>query len=183
MTDKTPALPEPVAYQYRWKIDGEWVDWRVADASQKHPALTNHEERPLYPATALQEALDRADRAEALAEKLKLEAQIHAGEARCANSTIAEIYQVVSGRTGEPGNWNGAEPVKRYVATAEAALEGARKVIEAADRLNEQAAHVALGGSIQQMNIHGAAKELAPLVNAYDHARAEWLSANPEVKG
>lgn len=40
----------PVAYQYRWKIDGEWVNWRVADASQAHSALASLEERPLYAA-------------------------------------------------------------------------------------------------------------------------------------
>ena len=39
---------EPVAWQYRWKIEGEWVNWRVSDASQKHPALDSLEERPLY---------------------------------------------------------------------------------------------------------------------------------------
>lgn len=39
---------EPVAWQYRWKIDGEWVNWRVSDASQKHSALASLEERPLY---------------------------------------------------------------------------------------------------------------------------------------
>src|SRR5690606_19977461 len=50
--------------------------------------------------------------AEALAERLKLEAQSHAMEARTANSTIHEIYQIVSGGKGEPGNWHGAEPVR-----------------------------------------------------------------------
>jgi chromosome segregation ATPase len=51
-----------------------------------------------------------------LAERVKLEAQMHAQEARTANATIAEIYQVISGATGEPGNWHGAEPVREYVA-------------------------------------------------------------------
>lgn len=46
-----------------------------------------------------------------LAERLKLEAQVHAGEARAANSTIYEIYQCVTKGKGEPGNWNGAVPV------------------------------------------------------------------------
>lgn len=59
------------------------------------------------------EALQRrAEEAEALAERLKREAQFHASEARTANSTIYEIYQVVSGGRGEPGNWHGAEPVR-----------------------------------------------------------------------
>lgn len=42
---------------------------------------------------------------------LKQQAEIHAMEARAANATIAEIYQAVTGSTGEPGNWNGAVPV------------------------------------------------------------------------
>lgn len=54
------------------------------------------------------------DRA-ALIERLKNEAQIHAQEARTANATIAEIYQIVTGKTGEPGNWNGAEPVRKCI--------------------------------------------------------------------
>jgi hypothetical protein len=37
-------------------------------------------------------------------------------EARAANATIAEIYQLCSGGKGEPGNWNGAEPVRRKLA-------------------------------------------------------------------
>ncbi|WP_418122296.1 hypothetical protein [Variovorax sp. 160MFSha2.1] len=52
---------------------------------------------------------------EALIERLKTEARLHAQEARTANSTIAEIYRIVSNGTGEPGNWNGAEPVRKCI--------------------------------------------------------------------
>lgn len=55
------------------------------------------------------------ERQAALVERLKQEAQIHAQEARTANATIAEIYQCVTGATGEPGNWNGAAPVRELV--------------------------------------------------------------------
>jgi outer membrane murein-binding lipoprotein Lpp len=51
-----------------------------------------------------------------LSDRLKLEAQTHAQEARTANATIAEIYQLCTGGTGEPGSWNGAEPVRKLVA-------------------------------------------------------------------
>jgi hypothetical protein len=51
----------------------------------------------------------------ALAANLKQEAQIHAMEARGANATINEINQFISGATGEPANWHGAQPVKEYV--------------------------------------------------------------------
>jgi len=47
--------------------------------------------------------------------RLQQEAAIHAQEARTANATIAEIYQLISGGKGEPGNWNGARPVRDYV--------------------------------------------------------------------
>jgi len=55
-----------------------------------------------------------------LAERLKGEAEIHAQEARTANSTINEIYQVCSNATGEKGNWNGADPVREMKADLEA---------------------------------------------------------------
>ncbi|ASK18430.1 hypothetical protein [Halomonas sp. N3-2A] len=45
--------------------------------------------------------------------KLRLEAQAHAQEARTQRSTVHEIYQIVSGGKGEPGDWNGAEPVRK----------------------------------------------------------------------
>ncbi len=70
------------------------------------------------------------ERLRALAETLKLEAQIHAGEARTANATIAEIYQCVTGCTGEPGNWHGARPVRLAVE----ALRGRIAEMEAALR-------------------------------------------------
>lgn len=58
--------------------------------------------------------------------RMKLEAQIHAQEARTSSATIAEIYQCVTGSTGEPGNWNGANPVRERIETLIAALKVAR---------------------------------------------------------
>ena len=77
-------------------------------------------------ATALQRVAQERDDKHSLADRLKIEAQIHSGEARTANATIYEIYQVISGATGEPGNWHGAEPVRAYVEAAEARLSSAR---------------------------------------------------------
>ncbi len=57
-----------------------------------------------------------------LVERLKLEAQIHAQEARTANATIYEIYQAVSEGTGEPGNWSGAKPVVEMIDQLKAEL-------------------------------------------------------------
>lgn len=44
-------------------------------------------------------------------ERLKMEAEGHAMEARTANSTINAAYQAVTGKTGEPGTWNGERPI------------------------------------------------------------------------
>lgn len=67
-----------------------------------------------------------------LVERLRQEAIDHAGEARTANSTIYEIYQVISGATGEPGNWHGAEPVRAYVAAKEARIQALETELAAA---------------------------------------------------
>jgi hypothetical protein len=48
-------------------------------------------------------------------EACKREAQQWKQEAKTANATIAEIYQLCTGKTGEPGNWNGAKPVRELI--------------------------------------------------------------------
>lgn len=62
-------------------------------------------------------------------EKLLQEAQCHAQEARAANATIAEIYQLCTGATGEPGNWHGAEPVRQLLTSLRAELEAAKRAL------------------------------------------------------
>lgn len=54
----------------------------------------------------------RVERLRDLYERLKLEAQIHAQEARAQKATVLECYQIVTEGKGEPGDWNGAEPVR-----------------------------------------------------------------------
>ncbi|AZO29385.1 hypothetical protein [Mesorhizobium sp. M1B.F.Ca.ET.045.04.1.1] len=44
---------EPVAWRYRWKLDGEWTNWRVADHSQKAAGLRDLQEIPLYAGKSL----------------------------------------------------------------------------------------------------------------------------------
>jgi len=74
-------------------------------------------------------AVEDYNNAKALADRLKLEAQMHAGEARAANSTIYEIYQALSGGKGEPGNWHGATPAIEYVASVKDLLSEAEKFL------------------------------------------------------
>ncbi|UQI42707.1 hypothetical protein [Vreelandella venusta] len=62
------------------------------------------------------EKLERLNEYDALLaenEKLRLEAQAHAQEARTQRSIVHDIYQIVSGGKGEAGDWNGAEPVRK----------------------------------------------------------------------
>ena len=42
----------------------------------------------------------------------KQQAQIWKQEARTQSAIVAEIYQELTGKTGEPGDWNGARPLK-----------------------------------------------------------------------
>lgn len=70
-----------------------------------------------------------------------VEARIHAQEARTANATIAEIYQVLTGATGEPGNWNGAEPARKIMAEL-AMVRGERDRLREAVEMNERVAQI-----------------------------------------
>ncbi|WP_347822773.1 hypothetical protein [uncultured Planktomarina sp.] len=71
------------------------------------------------------ELLDEIERLRELCEKLRREAEMHAQEARTQKSTVHECYQAVSGGTGEPGDWNGAQPIRDYVAAKNARLREA----------------------------------------------------------
>lgn len=78
-------------------------------------------ERALESLEALNEQLTsryediEAEKAALIAENdtLRQEAIAHAQEARTQRSTVQEIYKIVSGGKGEPGDWNGAEPVRK----------------------------------------------------------------------
>ena len=61
-------------------------------------------------------------RAKALIDKLKLEAKCHAQEARTQARIVKECYQAVTGGTGEPGDWHGAEPVQKALAEKDAEI-------------------------------------------------------------
>lgn len=70
------------------------------------------------------------ERLRALVLRLRLEAQGHAQEARTANGTIREAYQVVTGATGEPGNWNGAEPIREEINRLKGGLRKVREYLD-----------------------------------------------------
>jgi len=65
-----------------------------------------------------------------VAERCRSEAVGHAMEAETANNTIYRIYQAITGSKGEPGNWNGAQPVIEYVRAAEAEVSKLKAQVE-----------------------------------------------------
>lgn len=56
------------------------------------------------------------------------QAQIWRQEARTMRNIVAECYQAVTGSAGEPGDWNGAKPVREAISE----LKGGRDKIESA---------------------------------------------------
>lgn len=82
------------------------------------------------PLTDLNRANEIIEGMRSLVDRLRLEAQCHAQEARTANATVAECYQAATGGTGEPGNWNGAEPVKQRIQGLEALVEQMTQALE-----------------------------------------------------
>ena len=82
------------------------------------------------PIVTLADAEAAAERLRGLVDRLKLEAQCHSGEARAANHTIAEAYQAVTGGKGEPGRWNGAEPIRTEIGQLRVLLARCLKSVE-----------------------------------------------------
>lgn len=60
-----------------------------------------------------------------LSHHLKQQAIGNAQEMRTQKSIVREMYQVFTGATGEPGDWNGAEPARKVMAELAALREGA----------------------------------------------------------
>jgi Lon protease-like protein len=108
---------------------GESIEM-MQDGYQKNLTETWHTHAMQQAAKDMSDAQTAITALRDLSDRLKLEAQGHAGEARCANSTIYEIYQVLTGATGEPGNWNGAEPARKYVAAQQATITALQERIK-----------------------------------------------------
>ncbi|MGB1951678.1 MAG: hypothetical protein ACPHQ9_12975 [Marinobacter sp.] len=60
----------------------------------------------------LEFAQKEIDELRARADACQQEAKIWKQEARTQSAIVAEIYQELTGKTGEPGDWNGARPLK-----------------------------------------------------------------------
>ncbi len=112
-----PDMPEP-------DLQSQW-----GTVYSEQLALLHHEAWRLYAATL-----------EAERDALKLQAQIWKQEANTHKASLHECYQAATGSTGEPGNWNGAEPVKQRIGSLEAELVKCREALRlAANRLDRSA--------------------------------------------
>lgn len=136
---------------------------------------------------AAADALEATSRAlsekEGLIDRLRMEAQIHAGEARCHKSTVHEAYQACTGATGEPGNWHGAEPIRKALSEAtrqrDEALAALKASEERGERLSQDLASARLRPELWQ-DIATAPKDGRPFEAQYDDGSTErdvyWAS-------
>ncbi len=112
----TTATIQPVAAR-RWDATYPGGQWLYFTGDQDGEKLCLYKD--LLSLTSTLESLQREnEELRNLTANLRLQAQTHAIEARGANATINEIYQIISGGKGEPGNWRGAKPVREYVEAA-----------------------------------------------------------------
>lgn len=110
------------------KYGGVWLQCNIITVELLHAAGLNPQLNQYFGLLIAERLAYREQHIATLEAELaacKQQAQIHAQEARTANATIAEIYQVCTGGKGEPGNWHGAEPVRRRIAQLEQALSTA----------------------------------------------------------
>jgi hypothetical protein len=84
---------------------------------------------PVYAAREIERLTARVAELQDINAKLVLEARIHSTESDTQKSTVHEIYQDCTGAIGEPGDWNGAEPVRKAIKDArEKALREAAEI-------------------------------------------------------
>lgn len=104
MADKVPLPPT----HYVIGIEG---DGYSEDRCTTMPAWDDDQMRSHAAAvSAADNAVLRAEN-----EALKLQAQCWKFEAKAQKATVHESYQAITRATGEPGDWNGANPVRARI--------------------------------------------------------------------
>lgn len=93
------------------------------------------EARTGYARAVLQSAIEALQAENA---SLLQQAQIWKQEATAQRATVHEAYRVCTGNTGEPGDWNGAEPIRKLAAERDA-LQAKLNQIEAGQRNAKEA--------------------------------------------
>lgn len=107
---------------------------------------------------------------EAKCERLEQEATIQAQEMRTQRSSLRECYQAVTGSTGEPGDWNGANPVKEKI-------EELRQLIT---RLSQELEYVMMTREVKCVSPHCRAMSVDPHC-AYHRATRALEEAKPHA--
>lgn len=78
----------------------------------------------------MEDLRQKLEHAEARADAYQQQAQIWKQEARTQSAIVAEIYQELTGKTGEHGDWNGGRPLRAEILRKQA------------EKLDEIAAHI-----------------------------------------
>ncbi len=106
------------------EIDNEaakaWQEWEKSQLGDWRDVSHSESFYAGFESAQIEKLTSSVKEFEALTARLQSEAEIHAQEARTHRATVHEIYQIVTGKTGEPGNWNGAEPVRQRIKELEA---------------------------------------------------------------
>lgn len=123
MADK-PSLFEIMEYRSR-RI--HHLETKLAQEGLRVIELETHQDALVQESVRLAEQLATAERER---DALKLEARIQAQEAHSQKATVHACYEIVTGKTGEPGDWNGAEPVRAYVSALRNELAEARRLAQ-----------------------------------------------------
>lgn len=70
-------------------------------------------------------------RLNAVVDAVRVQAQVWASEADAQRDTVHRIYEIVTGKKGEPGDWNGEVPVRAEITRLNAVIRAmARKIHE-----------------------------------------------------
>jgi hypothetical protein len=118
-----------------------------------------------------------------LCERLKSEAKMHAHEARAANETLFEIYQAVSGGTGEPGNWHGSKPVVDALQQAREERTAWRITAENAEAAVKQARIDALEEAMQAVSAEEILEAEDNADDSYNCGVLDCVRAVEKLKG
>jgi len=98
---------------------------KVADANAPDAAFI----AAFNPQTAIA-LLDALTATDAEIAALKLQAQSWSMEAKAQKATVCECYQAATGAKGEPGDWNGAKPIREALAERDAEIAALKEKVK-----------------------------------------------------
>lgn len=78
----------------------------------------------------LRQAADALTAKDAEIAALKLQAQSWSMEAKAQKATVCECYQAATGAKGEPGDWNGARPIREALAERDAEIAALKEKVK-----------------------------------------------------